>query len=74
MRRKVREPEADLRVAGFGFKPARGKGGHGWWQHRTGVQVNLAGKSGADAQPYQQKQVREAIAEARRREAEEEQP
>jgi hypothetical protein len=68
MPRKVRDLEADLRSAGFVYDPDRGKGNHGWWEHPTGVKVNLAGRSGADAKSYQEKEVREAIAEARRRE------
>ena len=47
----------------------RGKGSHGWWEHPTGVRVNLAGQSGAHAHDHQEKQVQEAIREAKRREA-----
>lgn len=59
-----------FRAAGFVYDPGRGKGSHGWWAHRTGVKVSLAGKSGDDAKPYQEKDVREAIAQTRPREAE----
>jgi hypothetical protein len=69
MPRKIRQLEADLRDAGFAFDPDRGKGSHRWWVHVTGVKVNLAGKSGTDAKPYQEQEVRDAIREARAREA-----
>ena len=67
MPRKVRELEADLRRSGFTLDTSRGKGSHGWWVHPTGATVNLSGQSGADARPYQEKEVRAATAEAARR-------
>ena len=70
MPRKVRQLAADLRRAGFVEDTDRGKGSHRVWEHPTGVRVGLAGRSGGDAQDYQEKQVREAIREAKRREEE----
>jgi hypothetical protein len=61
--RKIRQLKADLRRAGFVEHADRGKGGHGMWFHPvvTGVSVNLSGRDGDDAQPYQERQVRDAI-------------
>ena len=69
MPRKVRQLEADLGRAGFALVKDRGKGSHRWWQHPTGVRVSLSGQAGADAHDYQEKEVRDAIREAKRREA-----
>jgi predicted RNA binding protein YcfA (HicA-like mRNA interferase family) len=42
--------------------PKRGKGSHAIYQYpRTTIRVNLPGKDGADAKPYSEKQVKEAI-------------
>jgi predicted RNA binding protein YcfA (HicA-like mRNA interferase family) len=54
-----------LAHAGFREVPTRGKGSHTWWEHSTGVTVNLAGHDGDDAKPYMEKQVRAAIQKAR---------
>ena len=45
----------------------RGKGSHTWWEHPKlpGYAVNIAGKDGDDAKPYQEKDVYEAIQRAR---------
>ena len=69
MPRKIRQLEAELRRAGFAIDKNRGKGSHDVWKHPTGVQVTLSGNAGDDARPYQEKQVREAIREAKQREA-----
>jgi predicted RNA binding protein YcfA (HicA-like mRNA interferase family) len=62
--RKIRQLKADLKRAGFIERRDRGKGSHTTWVHseRTKVSVTLAGHDGDDAQAYQEKQVREAIA------------
>lgn len=60
MPRKVRQLRTDLRAAGFVL--VRQVGSHETWRHPSGVQVTLAGADGADAQRYQERQVREAIA------------
>lgn len=77
MPRKIRELKQDLRRAGFVEDTQRGKGSHSWWRHpeAPGIAVNVAGRDGADARQYQEREVRDAIRAARAaREAEEEQP
>jgi predicted RNA binding protein YcfA (HicA-like mRNA interferase family) len=68
MPRKIRQLRADLRREGFTLDPDRGKGSHTVWTHPDfpGI-VTLAGHDGDDAQHYQEKEVRNAIAEIRRR-------
>jgi hypothetical protein len=62
MPRKLRELRADLRRAGF--RNRGGKGDHQNWEHpRVARAVGLAGQDGDDAQPYQERAVREALAE-----------
>ena len=70
MPRKIRQLKADLRRAGFVIEPMRDKGSHVLWVHRShpGVSVNLAGHDGDDAHHYQEREVREAIAEIRTKE------
>ncbi|HEX5502306.1 MAG TPA: hypothetical protein VFW96_06760 [Thermomicrobiales bacterium] len=67
MVRKLRELRADLRRAGFRVKPGRGKGDHELWYHDQvpEQQVNLDGRNGEDAQPYQERLVRSALAALR---------
>ena len=61
MPRKIRQLIADLEVAGFTLAPG-GKGSHRKFRHaRFAGAVILSGKDGADAQPYQEKQIRHAI-------------
>ncbi len=69
MPRKVRELRADLQRAGFREEARRGKGSHTWWQHPDLPEfpVNLAGQDGEDAKPYQEKDVRQALAALRRK-------
>ena len=64
MPRRLRELKADLRRAGFVEQPGRGKGSHSWWSHPLAPDspVNLAGQDGADAQRYQEREVRNALA------------
>lgn len=61
MPRKLRELRADLRRAGFVID--RQRGSHQMWKHpqRSGLSAVLAGEDGADAQPYQERQVRQAL-------------
>ena len=64
MPRKIRELKAMLRKAGFSCKP--GKGSHTKWNHaRCEKPVILSGKDGADAKPYQEKEVEEALMDVR---------
>jgi len=62
MPRKVRELIRDLERAGFVDRG--GRGDHRNFRHPRGIRVALSGKPGADAQPYQEKQVRRAIVES----------
>lgn len=54
MPRKIRELRADLRKAGFSFRP--GKGSHTVWTHVAlpGFAVTLSGHDGDDADRYQE--------------------
>jgi predicted RNA binding protein YcfA (HicA-like mRNA interferase family) len=70
MPRKVRQLKADLRKAGFVWRP--GKGSHTVWTHLLlpADSVTLSGNDGDDAQPFQEKDVRRILnelQEARRR-------
>ncbi len=63
MPRKVRELQADLRRAGF--VPEPGKGSHVVWRHHeSATRVTLAGGDGADAKPYQERELRQALTRA----------
>ena len=63
MPRKLRKLMADLERAGFVNRG--GKGSHRNFIHPRGLRVTLAGQSGADARPYQEKEVRLKIALSR---------
>ncbi|WIG59184.1 MAG: hypothetical protein OJF49_001931 [Ktedonobacterales bacterium] len=70
MPRKLRALRAELRRAGFA--PDHQTGSHQVWKHPLlpGVSANLAGKDGADAKRYQEREVQAALhrlAEAQRR-------
>jgi predicted RNA binding protein YcfA (HicA-like mRNA interferase family) len=62
--RKVRQLLADLERAGFINRG--GKGSHRNYEHPSGSRVTVAGKEGDDAKHYQEKQVRNAIEEAKK--------
>ena len=65
MPRKIRQLRSDLRKAGFSLVPKRGKGSHTVWVHpETRTSVTVSGSDGDDAQFYQVRDVREAIAAA----------
>ncbi len=67
MPRKIRELKKDLKRAGFTNIPRRGKGSHSYWEHpKCPEPVILSNKDGADAQPYQEKEVARAIKTVRR--------
>ena len=72
MPRKIRELKADLRQAGFIWRPA--KGSHTRWSHPLvpDVHVTLSGNDGDDARNYQERRVHEAL--WRVRQAKERQP
>jgi|GraSoi_2013_60cm_1033757.scaffolds.fasta_scaffold158348_1 predicted RNA binding protein YcfA (HicA-like mRNA interferase family) len=61
MPRKLRELRADLRRAGFAVDHQSGS--HQVWKHPMlpGMSANVAGKDGADAKPYQEREVRDAL-------------
>jgi predicted RNA binding protein YcfA (HicA-like mRNA interferase family) len=59
MPRKLRELMADLERAGFVNRG--GKGSHRNFIHPRGLRVTLSGQAGADAHPYQEKEVRQKI-------------
>ena len=63
MPRKIRQLVKDLTKAGYQWNPKRGKGAPRWYEHpRPGVpSVNITGKLGADAKPYQEDDVRDAL-------------
>ena len=72
MPRKGRPLKADLRRAGF--LPIRQKGSHVTWEHERypNIAVVLAIQDGEDADTYEERAVRQAIALARSRGAQEE--
>lgn len=61
MPRKVRQLKADLRRVGFVERKA--KGSHTFWTHPLlpGGEITLSGNDGADAQPYQERDIRNAL-------------
>lgn len=62
MARKIRELVQDLKEAGFYEISGGGKGSHRKFTHtKYAGAVTLSGKSGDDAKPYQEKQVKQAI-------------
>ena len=65
MPRKIHQLKSDLRKAGFLLVPRRGKGSHTVWVHPVSkTSVTVSGSDSDDAQFYQERDVREAIAEA----------
>lgn len=65
MPRKIRELIADLKKAGFKISP--GKGSHRKFTHASGAMSIVAGGEGDDAKPYQEKEIRAAIAAAKKK-------
>jgi predicted RNA binding protein YcfA (HicA-like mRNA interferase family) len=62
MSRKIKELIQDLKNAGFYEIPGGGKGSHRKFTHANYAgAVTLSGKSGDDAKPYQEKQVKQAV-------------
>lgn len=53
----------DLERAGFVNRG--GKGSHRNYEHPLGARVTISGKLGADAKPYQEKEVKEKIEEVK---------
>ena len=69
MPRKKRQLKQDLRRSGFIEDTQRGKGSHATWYHPQfpDISVLIAGHDGADAQHYDERNVRKAIAEVQLR-------
>jgi predicted RNA binding protein YcfA (HicA-like mRNA interferase family) len=64
--RKIRQLIAELQRAGFVLAPHRGKGSHRVFKHpMSGMEVVLSGQTGDDAERYQERDVREALAAIR---------
>lgn len=62
MPKKIRELKQMLRRVGFSELP--GKGSHSNWVHPLYAgKLTISGKDGADAKPYQEKEVQKAIEE-----------
>lgn len=67
MPKSIRELKQSLKKAGFTLLPKRGKGSHTYWIHALLIApVILAGKDSNDAQPYQEKDVLEALKELKK--------
>lgn len=65
MPRKLRQLRTDLRR--LGFYVDHQSGSHQVWKHHliSGVSVNLVGKDGDDAKPYQERELRNALRKLR---------
>jgi len=61
MPRKVRDLIRDLERAGFVNRG--GRGSHRNYEHPTGARATISGQEGDDAKPYQEREVRRAVAE-----------
>lgn len=61
MSRKLRQWRANLQRVGFYLDHQTGS--HQIWKHPLipGISVNLVGKDSADAKPYQERELREAL-------------
>jgi len=72
MPKKIRQLKQALRRAGFSELSKRGKGSHSMWRHERykDLTVELSGKDGTDARRYHEENTAAAIAEAERRDEE----
>ena len=59
MPRKIRELIREPERAGFANRG--GKGSHRNYEHPTGPRVTVSGQDGDDANPYQEREARQAI-------------
>jgi predicted RNA binding protein YcfA (HicA-like mRNA interferase family) len=59
MPRKIRSLIADLER--LGFVNRGGKGSHRNYLHPQGLRITLSGKAAADARPYQERLITQAI-------------
>jgi len=62
MPRKIRDLIHDLEKAGFINRG--GKGSHRNFEHRNGQRITLSGRTGEDAKPYQEREVRNKMMES----------
>ena len=66
MPRKIRERIQELKDAGF-YEIPGGKGLHRKFTHlQYAGAVTLSGKTGDDAKPYQEKQIKQAIEQVKK--------
>jgi len=56
---KIRQLIRELEKAGFVCRG--GKGSHRNYRHPAGIVINISGKPGDDAKPYQEKEVESKI-------------
>ena len=56
---KIKELIKKLEAAGFINRG--GKGSHKNYKHPKGVNITISGKTGSDAKPYQEKDVKKAL-------------
>ncbi len=69
MPKKIRELKAMLLKAGFTYRS--GKGSHTVWSHPLlEYSLTMSGKDGADADRYQEKDVRNALRDVKKLEGE----
>jgi len=64
MLRKIRELIRDLKAVAVGFVNRGGKGSHRNFEHPKGMCITLSGQLGADAKPYQEREVQQKIHES----------
>lgn len=70
MPKKIRELKRMLLRSGFELEKKRGKGSHTIWKHSLYEgSITLSGKDSKDAQPYQEKDVKQAIKQVKDNEA-----
>lgn len=58
--------ELILKLEEAGFIDRGGKGSHRNFEHPKGMRVTVSGQPGDDAKPYQEREVRKNIQEAKR--------
>lgn len=63
MPRKIRDLIRDLERAGFTNRG--GKGSHRNFEHPSGASTTLSGKTGDDAKPYQEREVKRVIEDSK---------
>ncbi|MBD2307143.1 type II toxin-antitoxin system HicA family toxin [Chroococcidiopsis sp. FACHB-1243] len=63
MPKKIKELKTILNRAGFILLKNRGKDSHSRWFHPVlNYRITLSGNDGDDAKPYQEKEVKDALA------------